>query len=185
MPAWPARRTVEISLDVLPGEENARNNAVRRLINVTSDKPRILYMDGRAAAGSTSLSAGRSRKTAACTSPPSCARRRTSSIPQGVDNTDELKDGFPAKVEEIFAYQGIVIGTVESSYFTKAQQELIREFADRRGGGVLFLGGRIALHRRRLRSFRFRRNASGGLHDRKGAFRRDPAKVRAHRRRAR
>ena len=30
-------------------------------------------------------------------------------------------------------------------YFTPLQQELLREFVDRRGGGVLFLGGRFAL----------------------------------------
>ena len=30
-------------------------------------------------------------------------------------------------------------------YFTPLQQELLREFVDRRGGGLLFLGGRFAL----------------------------------------
>ena len=34
---------------------------------------------------------------------------------------------------------------MEASYFTPAQQDLIREFANRRGGGVLFLGGRFTL----------------------------------------
>ena len=34
---------------------------------------------------------------------------------------------------------------MEAGYFTLPQQELIREFVDRRGGGVLFLGGRFSL----------------------------------------
>jgi hypothetical protein len=38
-----------------------------------------------------------------------------------------------------------VIGSVEATYFTPAQRELIREFVDRRGGGLLLLGGRNAL----------------------------------------
>ena len=37
------------------------------------------------------------------------------------------------------------MGSVEAGYFTPLQQELLREFVDRRGGGLLFLGGRFAL----------------------------------------
>ena len=44
-----------------------------------------------------------------------------------------------------FSTQGIIIGSVEAGYFTPSQQELIREFVDQRGGGVLFLGGRFSL----------------------------------------
>ena len=57
----------------------------------------------------------------------------------------ELEDGFPAKAEDLFAYQGLIIGTAEASYFTATQQTLIHDFVDRRGGGVLFLGGRASL----------------------------------------
>ena len=64
---------------------------------------------------------------------------------QGIANATELEDGFPAKVEELFAYQGLIIGGIEAGYFTPAQLDLIRQFADRRGGGVLFLGGRFGL----------------------------------------
>ena len=34
---------------------------------------------------------------------------------------------------------------MESGYFTPGQLELLREFVDKRGGGVLFLGGRFSL----------------------------------------
>src|SRR6202042_3728316 len=57
----------------------------------------------------------------------------------------ELKDGFPTKVDDLFAYQGIILGTIEANYFTPAQQDLIQQFVDRRGGGLLFLGGRASL----------------------------------------
>ena len=53
--------------------------------------------------------------------------------------------GFRSKAEDLFEYQGIIIGSVEAGYFTPTQQELLREFVDRRGGGVLFLGGRFSL----------------------------------------
>ena len=57
----------------------------------------------------------------------------------------ELADGFPTSAEDLFGYQGIIIGSVEAGYFTPAQQDLIRQFVDRRGGGVLWLGGRFSL----------------------------------------
>ncbi len=53
--------------------------------------------------------------------------------------------GFRRRRRICFKYPGIIIGSVEAGYFTPAQQELMREFVDRRGGGVLFLGGRFSL----------------------------------------
>jgi uncharacterized membrane protein len=57
----------------------------------------------------------------------------------------ELEDGFPSKAEDLFAYQGLIVGSVEANYFTPTQQQLIRDFVDRRGGGLLFMGGRATL----------------------------------------
>ena len=54
-------------------------------------------------------------------------------------------NGFPTKVDDLFAFQGLILGSVEANYFTPAQQDLIQQFVDRRGGGLLFLGGRTAL----------------------------------------
>ena len=39
----------------------------------------------------------------------------------------------------------MILGSVEAGYFTKTQQDLIQQFVDRRGGGLLFLGGRASL----------------------------------------
>ena len=39
-------KTLQFSIDPLPGEENRDNNTVTRLVNVESDKRRILYMEG-------------------------------------------------------------------------------------------------------------------------------------------
>ena len=64
---------------------------------------------------------------------------------QGISDPKELENGFPVRPEDLFAYQGIILGSVEAGYFTPLQQELLREFVDRRGGGLLFLGGRFSL----------------------------------------
>src|SRR6202451_3820138 len=64
---------------------------------------------------------------------------------QGIADPKELADGFPSRPEDMFVYQGLIIGSVEAGYFTPGQQELIRQFVDRRGGGLLLLGGQLAL----------------------------------------
>jgi len=48
-------------------------------------------------------------------------------------------------VETLFAFQGLIFGSVEANYFTRRSRKLIQQFVDRRGGGVLFLGGRASL----------------------------------------
>src|SRR6185295_13730123 len=43
--------------------------------------------------------------------------------------------------EELFAYRGLVLGSVEASAFNADQLRMISEFVDVRGGGLLLLGG--------------------------------------------
>ncbi|HKD44167.1 MAG TPA: hypothetical protein VKD24_00805, partial [Candidatus Angelobacter sp.] len=64
---------------------------------------------------------------------------------QGISSPSELAQGFPVRAEDLFGYAGIIIGSVAADYFTPLQQELLREYVDRRGGGILFLGGRSSL----------------------------------------
>jgi len=53
----------------------------------------------------------------------------------GVDG--ETRRRVPPKIEGLFAFDGLIIGSMEANYFSTAQQAMIRDFADRRGGGVL------------------------------------------------
>jgi uncharacterized membrane protein len=62
-----------------------------------------------------------------------------------VDSGDELAGGFPRTREELFEYRGLVLGSVEASSFTPDQVRMIVDFVDRRGGGLLALGGFRAL----------------------------------------
>ena len=137
-------RNLTITVDPLQGEENVKNNSVMRLVHVTDAKPRVLYIEGeprwefkfirRAIELDKSLDLVTMLRTT-----------QNKIYRQGIANPKELEDGFPVKVEELFAYSGLIIGSVEASYFSTAQQELIRQFVDRRGGGVLFLGGKDSL----------------------------------------
>lgn len=131
-------------VDVLPGEENTANNAAARVVNVTARKPRILYVEGEPRWEYKFI------RRAADDDPQielvSMVRTTPNKIyRQGVRDASELADGFPTKPEELFAYDGLIVGSTEASWFTPTQQDMIKEFAGRRGGGVLFLGGRFAL----------------------------------------
>ncbi|MGH9680163.1 MAG: glutamine amidotransferase, partial [Candidatus Acidiferrales bacterium] len=71
----------------------------------------------------------------------------------------------------------ILLGSVEASYFTPAQKELIEQFVDRRGGGLLFLGGRAALAEGGWGSSSLADLLPVILPNHKGTFHRDPATV--------
>lgn len=62
-----------------------------------------------------------------------------------VDDSVELASGFPKTREELFAYRGVILGSVEASFFTVDQLRMLADFVGVRGGGLLALGGRRAL----------------------------------------
>jgi len=54
---------------------------------------------------------------------------------------EELRDGFPKAVDEMYRYHAVVLDDIEAGFFTPDQQALLRNFVSQRGGGVLMLGG--------------------------------------------
>jgi len=138
-------KSLDVSIDPIEAEDNPNNNLISRLINVEEKQPRVLYFEGEPRWEfkfiRRALETDRSVHLVSIVRP-----TQNKLYIQGVDDPDEeLADGFPAEVEQLFAYDGLIIGTVEANYFNAAQQELIQQFANRRGGGVLFLGGRASL----------------------------------------
>lgn len=139
-------KAVEIAVELLSGEVNAQNNRITRLVNVDSRKPRILYFEGeprwdykfigRALDDYDGIELARMQRTT-----PNKLYRQ---FPPSMSEND-LAVGFPGTPEELFPFQGLIIGASEANYFTPSQQALIRDFVDRRGGGVLFLGSRASL----------------------------------------
>jgi uncharacterized membrane protein len=169
-------KALEFSIDPLPGEQNRSNNAVTRLVNVVSDKRRVLYVEGEPRWEYKFIR--RAEDDDRIVQLASMLRTTENKIyRQGINDPKELAEGFPARAEDLFSYQALIIGSVEAGYFTATQLDLIRQFVDRRGGGLLLLGGRFGL-------------ADGGwggssiadvlpvvLPDRKNTFHRDPATV--------
>jgi cell division protein FtsI/penicillin-binding protein 2 len=53
-----------------------------------------------------------------------------------------LEKGFPVDKSELFKFKGLILGSIEASFFTFDQLRLISDFVSQRGGGLLVLGGK-------------------------------------------
>jgi len=137
----PGVRKLAVTVDPLPGEEIAGNNSLTRVVQVVPGRRRILYIEGeprwelkfvrRAADDDPSIQLVTLLRTSA-----------NKFYRQGVDDAKQLADGFPTQAAELFQYHALIIGTIEANFFSASQQDLIKEFVNRRGGSILFLGGR-------------------------------------------
>jgi uncharacterized membrane protein len=137
-------RNLRFSLGPLANEENTANNGITRLLGVSDDKRRILYIEGEPRWEYKFIR--RAEDDDKIVQVASMLRTTENKIyRQGISDPSELENGFPARAEDLFRYQGIILGSLEAGYFNPLQQELLREFVDRRGGGLLFLGGRFSL----------------------------------------
>jgi uncharacterized membrane protein len=137
-------RTLEIAAAPLAGEENIANNTLTRVVNVGSEPRRILYVEGEPRWEYKFIrQAEEDDRMVQIASIDRTSENKF--YRQGISDPKELADGFPTRPEDLFVYQGLIVGSVEAGYFTPGQQELIHQFVDRRGGGLLLLGGQFAL----------------------------------------
>jgi uncharacterized membrane protein len=137
-------RVLRFAVAALPGEANAGNNELDRLVNVEAGPRRILYVEGEPRWEYKFIR--RAEEDDRAVQLVSMLRTSENKIyRQGVRDGLELADGFPTRPEDLFGYDGLIMGSVDAGYFSPAQQTLMREFVDRRGGGLLFLGGRQSL----------------------------------------
>lgn len=139
----PGPRTLTFKIPVQPGEQVTQNNAQQTLVYVRDDREKILYVEGEpryemkfirlAVASDTNLQLVTLQRTA-----------ENKFLRLDVDNGEELAGGFPKTREELFRYRAIVLGSVDASFFTRDQLQMLADFVGTRGGGLLLLGGRHA-----------------------------------------
>ncbi len=137
-------KSLQFAIGPLAGEENLKNNMMARPVLVSDAKRRILYIEGEPRWEFKFIR--RAEEDDPTVQLVSMLRTSENKIyRQGISDPGELAAGFPVRPEDLFGYSGIIVGSVDADYFTPLQQELLREYVDRRGGGVLFLGGRSSL----------------------------------------
>ena len=136
-------RVFKFRVSPQPDEVISQNNARESLIDVVDRPERILYYEGQprfemkfirqAVKDDKNLQVVTLLRTA-----------ESKYLRLGVDDPEHLAGGFPKTREELFAYRGLILGSVEASAFTGDQLRMIAEFVEKRGGGLLVLGGPAA-----------------------------------------
>lgn len=137
-------RRIRVRVPAQDGEAVVQNNVREVSVEVKARRQKILYFEGepryelkflrRAIADDPNVQVVVLQRTA-----------DNKYLRLDVDGPEELVDGFPDTREELFAYQGLILGSVEASFFTSDQLRMIADFVSVRGGGLLALGGRNAL----------------------------------------
>ena len=133
-------RVFKFKISPRPGEIVTQNNQREALIEVIDRREKLLYFEGeprpemkfirRAVVDDKNLLVTTLQRTA----DNKCMRL-------DVDGPEELAGGFPKTRDELFSYRGIILGSIEAGAFTGDQLRMIGEFVERRGGGLLMLGG--------------------------------------------
>jgi uncharacterized membrane protein len=134
-------RTFKFKVPTQAGEQVTQNNARDALIQINDRAEKVLYYEGEprpeykflraGVAGDTNLQVVSIDRTA-----------ENKYYRQSLTNPEELIGGFPKTREELFQYRGLMLGSVEAASFTPEQLRMIADFVNKRGGGLLMLGGR-------------------------------------------
>jgi uncharacterized membrane protein len=144
VPATAGTHRYTFEVQPLEGELTVENNRREALVEVVEGPLRVLYIEGepRWEHGKLRDAMGRGEKQVELVSLLRTGENKL--YRQGVSGEAELGAGFPRTEEELFAYDGLMLGSVEASFFTAEQLRAIEAFVARRGGGLLAVGGRYA-----------------------------------------
>ena len=133
-------RRVTFRIPPQPGERVNRNNTRSVQVEVRGEREKVLYFEGeprfevkfmrRAVQEDENIQLVVLQRTA-----------ESKFLRLDVDDGNELEFGFPTSREEMYRYRALILGSVEASFFTHDQLQIIADFVSERGGGLLFLGG--------------------------------------------
>ena len=139
-PERPELIVYDLEVELQSGEIIEENNSYSFLVDNT-EKPAldVLYIEGhprneykfirRAVQGDDSIRLA----TYLQTGPEKYYR-------QGIESPTELSEGFPRTKEDLYAYEAIILGDIERSFFNADQLQMIDDFVAERGGGFLMSG---------------------------------------------
>ena len=135
---------LRVQLDPLPDEANTANNARSQVLDVGTRRRSVLYIEGEPRWEykfiRRAVDADRSIRLASLVRATPNRYYR-----QGVASAQELANGFPADAATLFAFDAVVIGSLDAASLSTAQHQALKDFVDRRGGSLLMLAGRDGL----------------------------------------
>jgi uncharacterized membrane protein len=137
----------QVSVPVAPGEIAGENNTRSVLVEPPGRRRRLLLVEGAPGYEHTFLKRALARD--ASLDVDSVVRkgvaddgRPTFFVQAAASRAPSLASGFPERRAELFAYDAVVFGNVEASFFSRSQLEDTAAFVAARGGGLLVFGGR-------------------------------------------
>ena len=139
----PGARELTFRIAGQPDERVLENNELHAVMQVRDGTEKILYFEGeprhevafmlRAVGDDESLQVVLLQRTA-----------ENKFFRRNLDDPLELVEGFPTTREDLYRYPALILGSVEASFFTHDQLDMIADFVSERGGTLLMLGGRRA-----------------------------------------
>ncbi len=143
-PLTPGVHRYALAVKPADGEPIVDNNAAEIVVEVEDAHPKILYIEGEPRWEYGKIrTAFTEEKNMSLVSMLRSADGKY--YRQGIENADELVQGFPKSEEELFKYDAIVLGSIEATFFTFDQLRAVEQFVSRRGGTLLVLGGAKSL----------------------------------------
>jgi uncharacterized membrane protein len=147
---FPDPQTATVYTIEIPAERDepvSENNVRRVLISPAGRKRRVLAIEG--APGFEHSFMTRAWSADSALEVDAVVRKgknvngsNTFSIQAAAGRTQALAEGFPARREDLYAYDALVLANIEGDFFTHAQLAMIADFVSERGGGLLVTGGR-------------------------------------------
>ena len=133
--------TYTVSIAPGPGELNAENNKRDFLLEIQDDRLPVLYVEGSPRLEyrflRRALYSDHDFRVVGC-----LRLGDNRYYVQGANESEAfLNQGFPTTVDQLYAFQAVIIGDTEAKYFTPKQLEMLEEFVRTRGGGLMMLGG--------------------------------------------
>ena len=139
----PGARELTFRIPGQPDERVLENNELHAVVQVRDRTEKILYFEGeprhevafmlRTVKDDENLQVVLLQRTA-----------ENKFFRRNLDDPLELVDGFPTTREDLYRYRALILGSVEASFFTHDQLDMIADFVSDRGGTLLMLGGRRA-----------------------------------------
>jgi hypothetical protein len=147
VPSQVGRAQIRVAISAISEESNTDNNSVEFEINVTDDATRILLIENMPRFEYRALLDlfGRS-----IDSEPTVNRFSVDSVlfsadARLVEMDKRVLASLPTEREQLFQYDVIVVGDVESRMLSVQFQQLLIEFVEQRGGGIVFVAGPIGM----------------------------------------
>ena len=127
---------VEILIEPFADEVTAENNRVQRSVRVVNEKINVLCMEGSARWEYRYLRAMLKRDPRI-----NATFIATRAQPELARGSSEYIEKFPEDPEEAFAYDLVILGDVDASFFSREAFQRLEELIRDRGGSLLMLCG--------------------------------------------